>query len=190
LKTFYSKYLLSLILSLGYLSAFSQSEEKPRVKAEETVKAIDTGHSVSKATWLSTAFPGLGQAYNGSYWKMPIIYAAMGTTIYFAIDNHNIYREFLDAFYVRTDDDPNTVDAYVGAYNERQLIEIQNQFRKWRDLNIILTVVIYALNILDAHVDAHLYYYNVNDNLSLHLEPSIIQSPYYNSMGISLKFNF
>ncbi len=183
------KYLFGLVLCLGWLTTSGQNEEA-QVQAEEIIPAKDTSHSVARATWLSTAFPGLGQAYNGSYWKMPIVYAGLGTTLYFAIDNHRVYREFLEAFYIRIDSNSTVTDKYDGIYNERQLIEIQNQFRKWRDLNIILTVVVYALNILDAHVDAHLHYYNVNEKLSMRWEPAVIRSPFYNSIGMKLKLDF
>lgn len=147
-------------------------------------------HSVKRATVLSASFPGLGQYYNKKYWKMPIVYGAMGTTIYFAIDNHLLYRRYLDAFYIRDDDDPTTFDEFVNIYPEAsQLIELQDYFRKYRDFNIILTGFVYALQIIDAHVDAHLFYYNVDDNLSLQWQPTTIRSPFYNSFGISVKFN-
>ncbi len=161
-------------------------------KSNNNSTEIDSlSHSVKKATILSASFPGLGQFYNKKYWKMPIVYGAMATTIYFAVDNHRLYKRYLDAFYIRTDEDPSTVDEFVGIYTtESQLIELQDYFRKYRDLNIILTGFVYALQIIDAHVDAHLFYYNVDDNLSFKWEPARIQSPHYNSYGISLKFNF
>lgn len=148
-------------------------------------------HSVKRATVLSASFPGLGQFYNKKYWKMPLVYGAMGTTIYFAIDNHRQYRRFLDAFYIRIDEDPNTFDEFVNIYTrESQLIELQDYYRKYRDFNIILTGFTYALQIIDAHVDAHLFYYNIDDNLSFDWQPTIIQSPFFNSPGISVKLNF
>ena len=121
---------------------------------------------------------------------MPIVYGAMATTIYFAVDNHRQYRRYLDAFYIRDDDDPNTTDEFEGIYKEVQLIELQDYFRKYRDFNIILTSFVYALQIIDAHVDAHLFYYNVDDDLSLQWQPTTIRSPYYNSFGLSVKLNF
>lgn len=147
-------------------------------------------HSVKRATVLSASFPGLGQFYNKKYWKMPIVYGAMGTTIYFAIDNHRLYQRYLDAFYIRDDDDPTTFDEFVNIYPEAsQLIELQDYYRKYRDFNIILTGFVYALQIIDAHVDAHLFYYNIDDNLSLQWQPTTIRSPFYNSFGLSVKFN-
>lgn len=161
---------------------------KDEIKAEK-VKSLDTArnHSVSTATWLSVAFPGLGQIYNRKYWKLPIIYGALGATIYFIIDNNNSYNYYLDGFYQITATTEN--DLFLGVYDERQLIELQNIYRKWRDLNIVLAGVAYALTILDAHVDAHLFYYNINDDLTFHWDPSIIQTPGLNTFGISLKLD-
>lgn len=178
--------LFSIVLLLGLLNPLDISAQK-----ENSNDSLSLGdHSVKRATLLSTAFPGLGQAYNKSYWKMPIVYGTMATTIYFAIDNHKEYKRYFDAFYVRIDKDATTTDEFEGIYNERQLIELQDLFRKYRDLNIILTGFAYALQIIDAHVDAHLFYYNVDDDLSLRWQPTLIQNPYYNSVGVSLKFNF
>ncbi|HBF18800.1 MAG: hypothetical protein CMI36_11925 [Owenweeksia sp.] len=153
----------------------------------EEIEPKDTAqtHSVATATWLSTAFPGLGQIYNRKYWKLPIVYGALGTTIYFIIDNNKSYHYFLDGFYQITATPEN--DRFLGVYDERQLIELQNIYRKWRDLNIVLAGVAYALNILDAHVDAHLYYYDIDDDLTFRWEPTIIRGPGYHAMGVSLK---
>jgi hypothetical protein len=173
-----------LLLAVSYHAAAQQRVSAEKVEVKDTVFT----HSVSKATWLSTAFPGLGQFYNKKYWKLPIVYGALGTTAFFIYDNNQQYQLFLNAFEARIDDDP-TNDSFT-QFNERQLIELQNIYRKWRDLSIILTVFGYALNILDAHVDAHLFYYDIDDDLSIHWEPSIVSTPYSNGLGFSLKFNF
>lgn len=152
-----------------------------RVELQDTVFT----HSVSRATWLSVAFPGLGQIYNKKYWKLPIVYGALGTTVYFAIDNNRQYQLFLNAFNARIDDDPN--NETFTQFDERQLIELQNIYRKWRDLSIILTGLGYALNVLDAYVDAHLFYYDIDDDLSMHWQPTVISTPYSNGFGVSLK---
>lgn len=149
-------------------------------------------HSVSRATWLSTALPGAGQAYNGKYWKMPIVYAGLGACGYFAVENHRLYRQYLDAFLMRVDSTTGD-DQYLGIYTERQLIELQNLYRDWRDLSLIIGAAVWALNIIDAHVDAHLFYYNVSDNLTYRLEPAVIpmRGGFGNTqaVGLSLKIN-
>lgn len=148
-----------------------------KVSYEVDTAATDSvvPHSISRATWLSTALPGAGQAYNGKYWKMPIVWAGLGACGYFAVENHRFYRDFLDAFLLRVDSNATQTDAYVGIYNERQLIELQNIYRDWRDLSLIVGALVWALNVIDAHVDAHLYDYNVDDDLSLHWEPKYFQ---------------
>lgn len=144
-------------------------------------------HSVSKATWLSAALPGAGQFYNEKYWKIPIIYAGLGAVTYFAVENNRQYQKFLSAFLTRVDGDSSTVDQFVDIYPETsQLIELQDLYRRWRDLSIIIGVAVYALNILDAHVDAHLYDFNVNQDLSFRLEPAVLRQNALYAVG----FNF
>lgn len=150
-------------------------------------------HSVSKATWRSVMLPGWGQLYNKKYWKAPIVWAGMGTTIGFAIYHHQNYIEFRDAFNIRIDDDPNTSDNYEGIYTDNQLITIQTTYRRWRDLSIILAVGVYALNILDAYIDAHLYYFDISDDLSMNLKPILMNDPFASGMGspgISLQLHW
>tara|TARA_R110002050_G_scaffold83381_4_gene178205 strand:+ start:4711 stop:5283 length:573 start_codon:yes stop_codon:yes gene_type:complete len=146
-------------------------------------------HSVSKATWLSTALPGAGQYYNQAYWKMPIIYGGLGACIYMAIDNHRSYRSYLDAFFLRIDTNATEKDQYLNIYSERELIELQNIYRDWRDLAIIIGAVVWALNVVDAHVDAHLYDYNVNDDLSLRVEPNMFFVNNLPVVGLRLRLN-
>jgi len=147
-------------------------------------------HSVARATWLSAALPGAGQAYNKKYWKMPIVYAGLGVCGYLAIENNRQYRTYLNAFYKRIDS--TQTDQFEGIYEDpSQLIVLQNIYRKWRDLSLIIGGVIYALQIIDAHVDAHLYYYDIDDNLSLKFEPSLM--PGFGNVpavGFSLSLQF
>lgn len=159
------------------------------VKADD-IEVIDTSyhHSVARATWLSTALPGAGQFYNKKYWKIPIVYAGLATTVYFAYDNHQQYKLYLNAFYQRIDS--TQTDQFVNIYSESNLIQLQNTYRKWRDLSIIISAAVYALQIIDAHVDAHLYYYNVNDDLTLRLEPGLQPNGATPAVGLNLTLNF
>ncbi len=144
-----------------------------------------------KAALYSTVFPGLGQVYNEKYWKLILVYGALGAGIY-AIDFNNAqYNIYLDAFFTRVDTDPDN-DQFVGVYDERQLIELQNIYRKYRDLSIMLTGLAYGLQILDAYVDAHLLNFDVSDDLTLNWEPAIIQSSFSSpaAFGLGLKLSF
>lgn len=188
-------YLLALMLLFG-ISAFAQTEGDPRDRDTTNMQSlgdlplevapIDSTHkhSVKTATLLAL-IPGAGQAYNRKYWKMPIVYGVMGTTIYFARENHQLYRLYLDAFYTITDS--TGADPFNGQFTPAQLIELQDIYRRYRDLNIIFTVLGYGLQMLDAHVDAHLFYYDIDDNLSLHWEPATFNSAFMgNAVGIKL----
>jgi len=145
-----------------------------------------------RASILSALLPGLGQAYNKKYWKIPIIYAGIGGFGYmFAFNNteYNYYRKNLIAV---NDEDPNT--ANETAYSSEQLQTLKNEYKKSRDLALIGITVIYLLNIIDANVDAHLKTFDVNDDLSIHLDPwqSVYrrQNSYGVASGLSLKINF
>jgi hypothetical protein len=137
----------------------------------------------AKAAFYSAVLPGLGQAYNKSYWKIPLVYATGAVIGYFIYDNNNKYQRFASAYRIRLDDDPSTEDAYVNVYNysptlpnnqgTNNLRRSRDFFRKYRDLDIILAVVAYGLNVMEAHVDAHLKGFDVSDDLSLQLTPGL-----------------
>jgi len=152
---------------------------------------IKNAHSPKKATILSAVLPGAGQFYNKKYWKMPIIYAGFGTLGYFLSANQTRYNNYKNALLYRTDDDPLTIDKYPEFSNEG-LLQAKNYYRRNVELSYIFTVVLYVLNIVDATVDAHLYDFDISDDLSLRLQPTLIQIPTaYNmpAQGIKLTFN-
>ncbi len=132
--------------------------------------------------------PGGGQVYNGKFWKLPIVYGGLGAGIYAITFNHDQYRIYLDAFFEQTDTNFVGIPAFTGTYGPAQLITLQNEFRKQRDLSIILTALGYGLTILDAYVDAHLFYYDVSDDLSLRWEPRFSRDRFSGgtNFGISL----
>jgi hypothetical protein len=152
----------------------SLEKQSQRVSAEDSI-AVEQ-HSISKATWRSVMIPGWGQMYNRKYWKAGLVWAGMATSIGFAIFNHQESARFRDAYDIRIDDNPNTSDEFEGLYTDDQLIVLETTYRRWRDLSIIITVGIYAYNILDAHVDAQLFYFDVSDDLSFELQPTILNS--------------
>lgn len=148
-------------------------------------------HSPAKAAIMSTIVPGLGQAYNKKYWKIPLVYAAIGTSVYFAVENNKTYNRFKTALSERLDDDPNTVDEFDGRLSVQSLESNYNFYQRNRDLSIIVAGIFYVLNIVDASVDAHLYSFPKNDNLSLRIVPTTQLTANNNLMhGASLVFNF
>lgn len=166
----------------------------------ETVvkKVVDTSdfHSAKRATIYSAILPGLGQAYNKKYWKIPIIYAGFGTLIYFISTNGNEYRLFRDAYNLVATGDSLAYDSneYVEKYNEdlNLLKEGRNYYRRNLELNYILAGLLYILNIVDASVDANLYNFDVSDEISLRFEPVRSQNIFAPepSVGLTLRMKF
>ncbi len=138
---------------------------------------------------MSACLPGLGQIYNHKYWKAPVIYAALGGLGYWGVTNQKKYRYYSDNLRYANDDDLNTTNATL--YNNDQLIAQKRYYRKFRDMSIMLGALVYAINIIDANVDAHLRTFDVSDDLSLQLKP-YSNFDYNNKLqaGLSLKLKF
>lgn len=137
------------------------------------------------------ALPGAGQFYNKKYWKIPIIYAGFAGMGYLIHFNDVRYQKYKKAYVVRLDNDSNSVDEFNGIYSDSDLKTLKDFYRRNRDLSIIVTGLIYILNIVDASVDAHLFYFDVNEDLSLHLQPSIDLNAQNKAVtGLSVHFTF
>lgn len=151
--------------------------------------------SIKKATTLSTMCPGAGQVYNGSYWKVPVVLGGFATMAYIIDFNNRGYKRFKRAYDLLTDGDDTTVDEFEGRYKDTYLKNLKNNYRRNRDLSIIGTVGFYLLNIIDAHVDAHLKDFDISDDLSVSLTPAMLNlstqtSRNVNAMGMSLNVTF
>lgn len=153
-------------------------------------------HSPYAASILSTLVPGMGQAYNGAYWKIPVIYGGL-STFYFMIDwNNRGYNRFKTALFKLMDDDPETVDEFNGTRSQEELRYYMDSYRRNRDLSALGFAVVYILNIIDANVDGYLYDWNVDDNLTFRVEPTVFgpsQNLSYTSspaLGVSCRVTF
>jgi len=129
-------------------------------------------HSPVKATWMSAALPSLGQFYNKRYWKPPIIYAGLGVAIYFLIDNQLKFVIARNSYRAREGVPGFTVHQKYASYSADQILSDRDFYRTNRDYSIIAVAGIYALNIIDAAVDAHLRTFDVGDDLSMKIRPS------------------
>jgi hypothetical protein len=153
------------------------------------------GSSVKKATTLSMIFPGAGQIYNGSFWKVPIVLGGFATMGYIVDFNNRGYQRYRKAYKLMTDGDDKTIDEFNGRYSSTVLKNTRDAFRRNRDFSIILTCAFYLLNVVDAHVDAHLKDYDISDELSVRLEPSLLElstpsSGRAHGIGLSMSVNF
>lgn len=186
--------LFTLSLQFSYAQQDTLSvEEKESLMLEELKNTEDEGFGInlydplapSKAAFYSAVVPGLGQVYNRSYWKVPLVYAAIGTTAYFFIDNNKQYNRYRDAYKQRL---TGQIDEFDGVLSNQNLIDAQKQFRSNRDLSLLLVFGAYILNIVDANVDAHLQQFNVTENLSL--KPEAQQNFLTGGLNFGLSLNF
>ena len=156
-------------------------------------------HSPKKATIMSAVLPGLGQIYNRKYWKLPIIYGGFAGLVYSIGFADKRYQGFKEAFILRVDGDPATIDKYdpqlindETKYSQDGLLQLKDYYRRNRDLSYILTVGLYVLNIIDANVDAHFFDFDISKDLTLHINPLIYNNPAFSekvtaSLGLTLK---
>jgi hypothetical protein len=184
-------YILLLVPALSLLAQTTdtlsvQNETILVVKDSLTPKEAYNPLAPSQAAFYSAVLPGLGQAYNKKYWKIPIIYAGMAAGVYFYLDNDKDYDRFRNAYKRRLagfDD-----DEFQGISTDR-LIDAQKSAQKNKDVSIIVAVAFYLINVVDANVDAHLKQYNVSEDLSIQpnfeLNPINTQANY----GLSFKYN-
>lgn len=162
---------------------------------------------VNKATTLAMICPGAGQIYNKSYWRVPIVVGGFATTIYCIDWNDRGYQRFKKAYRLLADYEANpdptiypngSPDEFNGRYSASFLKNLRNSYRRNRDLCIILTAGLYILQIIDAHVDAHLREYDISKDLSVSLQPVVgysynRMSPYSGggaTLGLNLGLNF
>ena len=145
--------------------------------------------SPTRAVWLSALFPGLGQVYNRRYWKLPIIVAGYMGLAYGTSWNARMYQDYQLAYSDIMDDDPDTksyLDFFAPNVDEstldkswlsKTLKSRKDYYRRNRDLCIICCVGLYLLCMLDAYVDASLTHFDVSDNLSMDVAPTMIVDP-------------
>ncbi len=189
-------YLTSLFFLLISSLAYGQNDTLDRPAPDSSVtllsaddlKVADTVEHSPKKAWLrSLIIPGLGQAYNKKYWKIPIIYVALGTSIYFTIDNNRRYNDYRNAYINRQ----NGMEDDYPQYTDNNLIVLIDFYRRNRDFSIILTAGIHLINVLDAMVDAHLHEFDVSDELSIEVRPQVqyfAQGGYRPAVRFALKF--
>ena len=147
----------------------------------------------ARAAFYSAVVPGLGQAYNGKYWKIPIVYTALGVGVYFYLNNDKEYDRYRDAYKSRlagrTDDEFYTETGEIILSNDA-LIDAQKFYQRNKEISMLVIVGMYALNIIDANVDAHLQQFNVDENLALKPALNYDQFSGKTGYGVSLNYKF
>ena len=127
-----------------------------------------------KASMYAAVLPGLGQVYNRKYWKLPIVYGGFAALTWYTFFAHDEFVRFRTALDFITDNNPETVSEFEGdnRYNQEVVTRIKDYYRRQRDRTVIWTTLFYALTIVDAAVDAHLYEFDVSDDLGMKVGPS------------------
>ena len=159
--------------------------------------------NTTKATWLAVVFPGGGQIYNRKYWKLPIIYGGFAGCAYALTWNSKMYKDYSAAYKDAVNGNFNSstiTDLLPPNYNytESQLTETlrkrKDTFRRYRDLSIFAFIGVYLLSVVDAYVDAELSNFDITPDLSMKVEPAIINSQMTGSsnknVGVQCSFRF
>ena len=166
------------------LASLTQSAKPVRKKRNWATWRPDT----KRAMWLALVLPGAGQIYNRKYWKLPFIYGGFVGCTYAITWNNQMYHDYSQAYMDIMDNDPNTASynqfMHLGAkITSDNLATYQNlfksrkdRFRRWRDMSFFVLVGVYALSVIDAYVDASLSEFDISNDLSLRVEPAVINT--------------
>ncbi len=186
------KYLFFSFILLNSFFSFSQENDLIISDTIPTIDDVINPLAPSTAAFYSAILPGLGQAYNKKYWKIPIVYGVLGTSTGFYIYNNKQYNRYRDAFKSMRSGKSHEFDGLNGnvLLTDDALERAQTRFKEDRDLSLFITIGMYALQIVEASVDAHLKQLNTDDNLAF--KPQILIDPITNQVtaGISLSYSF
>lgn len=178
------------IVGIGTGTANGQSDSIAQTTNKKLEKVADSPNLLpkdpKKATLLSAMLPGAGQIYNGKSWKVPILYAGILTDVYFIQYNHKRYERFRDALFALDKGEPNQFPSL----NRAALVRNVDYWRQNRDLTLLLMLGIYALNMVDANVDAHLSGFDISEDLTLKISPQIGTLSASTTTGFSFTLQF
>lgn len=169
-------------------------EKKHSLKEVVPDSILEKQHSPKKATLMSLCLPGLGQIYNKKYWKVPILYVGFGVLSYFIITNANYYTIYKTAYIQSFNgDSTGSQSDIVRKYPASSILSAREYYRRNLEISVILTAVLYILNITDAAVDANLFTYDIKKDLSFKVEPTLIppaplSRSYTSGIRLCLKF--
>ena len=184
-------YILFLFTLFPVIQCISQENEVLKIK--DTVFGNHVKYdplSPSKAAFYSAILPGLGQAYNKKYWKIPFVYAALGSGVYFYSTNNTNYNRARNAFKLLKAGKPHEFDGVGGniSLSKDALIRAQKSYKKDRDLSILVTAGLYVLQIIEASTNAHLLQHNVDNRLTIN--PKLIKNTTNNKTIVGAQINF
>lgn len=136
-----------------------------------------------KATVYSILFPGMGQIYNGEYWKIPIYWGAIAGGVYFYSDNKRNYERYKWIYDQANSTDPDVEKPPVSAENA---LYYRDMYRRYRDYSILATALFYVIQVVDANVFAYMQDFEIDDDITLRVEPTVITPDYAQAPGMGL----
>jgi hypothetical protein len=192
------QFVLLILISIAVVTGLQAQDSVAAVKpaaADTAVAKKDSvkpkpEHSPRKATIRSAMVPGWGQAYNKKYWKIPIVYGALGTAAGFFIYNRKEYIDARDAYRNMMDGDNtnnNLIKPKFQPVDPEAVRQYRIAVRQYVDYSVLAFIILWGLNVVDATVDGHLKAFEVNDNLSLHINPSYSPQTKQANLGLVLK---
>jgi hypothetical protein len=195
------KFLLTALwIFLSTAIGIAQNRDSAKLKAKDSLATVvktdsipKPRHNPRKASIRSAIIPGWGQAYNKKYWKIPIVYTAVGIPGYLFFYNKSWYNKTQAAARMIADNDRSRVDRKLYLFFSTSnslpsLISYRNEFRRNMDYSVLFILLFWGLNIIDATVDAHLKEFDVSENLSLKIRPTIMRGN--NIAGFSCVLQF
>ena len=196
-------------------SVLTAQDSSNLAKLNQSLKPVkkkrdwSTWHPEAKrAMWMALVLPGAGQIYNRKYWKLPIIYGGFVGCAYAITWNNQMYHDYSQAYLDIMDDDPNTqsynqflhLGATIDESNIERYKEIfrkrKDKFRRWRDMGVFVMIGVYAFSVIDAYVDASLSEFDISDDLTLRVEPTVLNDKRTNnpfksaSLGLQCSLRF
>ncbi len=198
-------HIIFLFTSLAILPCISFAQKKEVLKSADSINTVTTVidssadgkkkskvrvYNPGKAAMRSALIPGWGQVYNRKYWKVPLVYAALGITAGVFFYNLDTYQDTREAYTIRYSMDTARYDEipdYLQPISTESLRYYRDSYRQAMDYSILLFILFWGLNVVDAAVDAHLKSFDVSPDLSMQFKPYL--NPMAGSTGMSLVFN-
>ena len=182
----------ALLVFVLFFSFQGLSQDSLTVIPEDSI----AGHSIKKAVILSAVLPGAGQVYNHlampkgqkkAFWKVPLIYAGLGASTYFLINNQQQQKIYRKEYTFRQENSGAIQNPDLAPFDDQGILTIYDQYLTWRDFSILAVGAVYFLQVVDAGVEAHFVSFDISEDLSIAVRPTMMTA---RTPGLSLSFNF
>lgn len=193
----FKKVILILLIAFTASNLFAQKDSVNvkgiKVKGDLKVEkgGVYNPLAPSKAAFYSAIIPGMGQIYNKKYWKAPIVWGALAVPTYFYVTNNNEYKRYRTAYKLRKSGQIDEFTQNGIDVSLETLESAQEQLSENRDMSLLIGVIMYVLQIVEASVNAHLLQFNTDDDLSF--KPALIMNPIRfeaPSVGLTINYSF